>query len=166
MLDAALMNPAEPLQYPPHLPPTGKWQRFFIGVRWLGPDLSFLKQLSAQQESRTSELMDQWGGGTRQQVATQTSAILARHLRWPSTHFLPGDNLGVIASGPRFGIIDSDLDAEDAIANIEKQLGVSMPREFWQAAGSSTFGEVVDQLLAAGAASNNSFKPKPLRGSA
>lgn len=158
------MRPDEPLQYPSHYPPTDRWQRFFIGVRWLGPDLSFFKQLSAQQRFRTSELLGQWGGGTRQQAATEISAILARHLRWHSPYFLPGDNVGAIAGGPRFNSIDGDLDAENAIGEIEEHLGVTMPKSFWWTSGSSTLGEIVDQLLAAGAAPNNSFKPKPLRG--
>jgi hypothetical protein len=160
------MRSEDPLQYPPHYPPTDRWQRFFIGVRWLGPDLSFFKQLSAQQKARTSELLVQWGGGTRQQVANKISAILARRFRWSSIYFLPGDNVGVIAGGPRFDSIDGGLDVEEAIDEIEEGLGITMPKAFWQGAGSSTLGEIVDQLLAAGAAPTHSPKPNALHGTA
>ncbi len=140
------MTSDDTLQYPPHYPPTDRWQRFFIGVRWLGPDLSFFKKLSALQRSRTQEQLALWGGGNRQYVATLIGVILARRLRWPSAYFLPGDNFGVIAGGPRFDSIDGDLDIADAICEIEEQLGVAMPQSFWQSSGTSTLGDVVDQL--------------------
>ena len=145
------MKTGEPLVYPPHYPPTDRWQRFFLGVRWLGPDLSFFKRLAAQQKIRTSDLLDQWGGGARQQVATEVSAVFARKLRWSSKIFLPHDSVAVIAGGPRLGFIDGDVDVAEAIAAIEAQLGITMAESFWQNAGSHTLGEIVDQLLAAGA---------------
>src|SRR5574337_1388714 len=107
------MLPDDPLRYPSHYPPTERWQRFFIGVRWLGPDLSFFKQLEAQQGSRSSRLLDCWGGGDRASVAAEVGIIFARRLRWSSPYFLPGDNVAVIAGGPRFASIDGDLDAAD-----------------------------------------------------
>ena len=160
------MRSDEPLQYPPHYPPTDRWKRFFIGVRWLGPDLSFFKQLSAQQKSRTSEVMEHWGGGIRQEVATEISAIFAKRLRWPSPYFLPCDIVGVIAGGPRFDSIDGDIDAKDAISEIEEYLGITMPASFWQNAASTTLADLAHHLLEAQAAAGNSFESKPFRTSA
>ncbi len=60
----------------------------------------------------------------------------------------------MIAGGPSFDSIDGDLDVEDAIGEIEESLGVVMPRDFWKDAGSLTLAELVDALLAAGAASD------------
>ena len=160
------MSSDKPLQYPSHYPPMDRWQRFFIGVRWLGPDLSFFKELAAQQRSRSPDLLDSWGGGERQLIAAQIGAILARRLGWPTPYFLPADNLVVVAGGPRFNTIDGDLDVEDAIGEIQEALGVAMPRAFWQGAGPLTLAELVDRLVEAGAAPNDSFKPNPLRGSA
>ena len=138
-----------PLVYPDHYPPTGWRERFFIGVRWLGPDLSFFKNLRATQASRTSASMHSWGGGPRQELATVMGAIFARRLRWPTAFFLPNDIVCVIAGGPSFGMLANDPDVLDAIGEIEEQIGVKMPRQFWQGASLSPLGSVVDQLLAA-----------------
>lgn len=147
----ACPDPAAPLRYPPGYPPTGGRARFFIGVRWLGPDLSFFGRLGAQQKARSAALLDLWGGGARQQAACVIGAILARRLRWPGTCFLPDDAFVVVCGGPRFGVLDIDYDAEDAIGEIEEQLGVAMPAGFWEGTATQTLGEVVDALLAAGA---------------
>lgn len=157
------MSPDKPLQYPPHYPPTDRWQKFFIGVRWLGPDLSFFKELAAQQRSRSADLLNSWGGGERQRIATQMGTVLARRLGWPTPYFLPGDNLAVVAGGPRFNTIDRDLDVDDAIGELQERLGVTMPTAFWQGAGPLTLAELVDHLLAAGAVPNGSFEPTPTR---
>ena len=153
------MSPDEPLQYPSHYPPTDRWQRFFVGVRWLGPDLSFFRRLRLQQAARSPSQLSSWGGGARQTVATEVGAVFSRRLRWPTPYFLPSDNMSVIASGPRFNTIDGGLDVEDAIGEIEEFLMVKMPKAFWQDAGSLSLGDVVDRLLAAGAAPNYSIEP-------
>ena len=113
------MHPDEPLRYPSHYPPTGRWKRFFIGVRWIGPDLSFFKILRSNQASRTSSSMDAWGGGDRQVLAAAVGVVLSRHCRWPAPYFLPGDSLLVITGGPSFAAID-DADIEDAIGAMEE----------------------------------------------
>src|SRR5690606_8158279 len=153
------MSPEQPLQYPPQYPPSERWQRFFIGVRWLGPDLSFFPKLRMQQAARLPGQLSLWGGGARQAVATEVGAIFSRRLRWPTPYFLPIDNIAVIAGGPRFSTIDGDLDAEDAIGEIEEALMVKMTKTFWQDAGPLSLGEVVDCLLAAGATPNYSIEP-------
>ncbi|NYF22368.1 hypothetical protein HDC36_003844 [Xanthomonas sp. JAI131] len=148
----ACPDPASPLRYPPGYPPTGRRERFFIGVRWLGPDLSFFGRLSAQQKARSVDLMELWGGGTRQRAASAIGAILARRLRWPGPCFLPDDVFAVVCGGPRFEMLDTGADVEDAIGEIQTQLGVALPASFWEGTATWTLGEVVDALLAAGAA--------------
>ena len=61
------------LVFPEHFPPATRWKKFFIGVRWLGPDLSFFKDLKAQQAARSADSMHAWGGGMRQQIAETIS---------------------------------------------------------------------------------------------
>lgn len=155
------MHPGEPLQYPPHFPPTTRWKRFFIGVRGLGPDLSFFKELRASQSSRTVESMSTWGGGERQSLAVAVGSIFAKYCNWPSPHFLPEDSVSVIAGGSTFGWLD-ETDVGDAIAAIEELVGAKMPQGFWDEAGSSTLGQLLDQLASA-AGPNQSFKPTSLR---
>ena len=158
------MLPGEPLKYPSDFPPTGGWKRFFLGVRGLGPDLSFFKDLRSAQAARSLVLMDMWGGGDRQALALHVSAAFATQCRWPTPYFLPNDNVSTIAGGPKFGWLD-DTDVWAAICAVEEIADVKMGDSFWENSGESTLGQLVDQLLVA-AGPNNSFKPKPLRGSA
>ena len=158
------MHPDEPLKYPSHYPPTGRWKRFFIGVRWIGPDLSFFKILRSTQASRTSSSLNAWGGGDRQALAAAVGVVFSWHCRWPTPYFLPGDMLSVVLGGPGFAAID-DADIEDAIGAVEETAGVKLGATFWDPCGSSTVGTLVDQLLTA-AGPDCSFKQNSLRGSA
>ena len=150
------MKPSEPLQYPADFPPSTKWKRFFIGVRWLGPDLSFLKDLRASQASRSLASMDVWGGGARNTVAAAAGAAFAKYCGWPTPYFLPNDNVSVIAGGSKFGALDT-TDVREAIGTIEEVVGTQMGKTFWEASGSATFGVLVDKLVAA-AGPNHSFE--------
>jgi len=104
-------------------------------------------------------LLDLWGGGARQRAAHVIGAILARRLRWPVSCFLPEDAFAVVCGGPRFGTLDIDYDVEDAIGEIEEQLGIAMPACFWEGTATQTLGEVVDALLAAGALHGEACTP-------
>ena len=150
------MQPSEPLQYPAHFPPSTRWKRFFIGVRWLGPDLSFLKDLRTNQASRSAVSMEIWGGGNRKAVAAAAGAAFAKYCGWPKPYFLPSDDVSVIAGGPKFGALDT-TDVGDAIGAIEEIVGTQMGPTFWEASGAATFGELVDKLVVA-AGPNHSFK--------
>src|SRR5881392_3480618 len=101
------MRAEDPLRYPPNFPPTNKWDRFFLGVRWLGPDTSFFKKLRQSQSARTADVLSRWGGGKRQDVATLVGAAFSTYLQWPTPFFLPDDDLAVISNGPNFGWVDS-----------------------------------------------------------
>ena len=153
------MQPGAPLQYPPHFPPITRWKRFFIGVRGLGPDLSFFKDLRATQSSRTAECLSAWASGEREAFALAVGSIFAKYCNWPSPYFLPGDSVSVIAGGSSFGWLDG-TDVGAAIGAIEELVGVKMPQDFWDEAGSSTLGQLLDQLASA-AGPNHSFKPTP-----
>jgi len=140
------MDPITPLRYPAHFPPTDPWKKFFIGVRGLGPDLSFFKDLHALQAARTDALMGAWGGGRRQELATYVSAVFARHMRWGSPYFLPEDSLEVILGGPRFSSIDT-LGSVEAVNEIAEQLGIALPAASWNR--ETVLRNVVDSLTSA-----------------
>ena len=140
------MPKSHALNYPAHFPPSDGWGRFFLGVRWLGPDLSFFSQIASLQRARTLKSMDEWGGGERQSTAMLLGSILARRLRWPTPYFLPDDSVAVVVGGPKFGGVDS-VDLSDSIGEIEEQLGIKPGPAFWEASGSSTLGGLVDGLL-------------------
>ncbi len=136
----------EPLSYPEHYPPTDSWKKFFLGVRWLGPDLSFFKRLRAQQASRATEQRNDWGNGVRKQIADTISIILQKRLSWPSVVFLPQDQFEVICHGPRFDMLD-DFALEEAIEEIEIQFNIIIPKSFWEGLEKASFGEVVDKIV-------------------
>lgn len=142
------MTPLDPLQYPAHYPPSDRWQRFFLGVRRLGPDLSFFQELRAAQAARPPDAMNAWGGGQRQALATTIGVVLARYCDWPGPCFLPDDRFQVIAGGSSVGWLDG-TEVDSAIRALEELSGGSMPPGFWESAASSTLAEVVDQMMAA-----------------
>jgi hypothetical protein len=120
-------------------------EKFFLGVRWLGPDLSFFKELKAQQAARNVEQMTRWGGGKRQAIAERIASHLHKGLKWPTAVFLPDDSWQVICNGPKFDMLD-DFVAVDAIDEFEDHYGVEVPRDFWDKREDATFGEIVDGL--------------------
>ena len=136
------------LQFPNHFPPKDRWGKFFIGVRWLGPDISFFKQLKAHQGNRTSEQMSAWGGGKKQRLAQAISSVLSRNLGWKSEVFLPEDSVAVAFHGPRFDFSDPECAFEEVVEVLSKEFGVNMPESFWPQQGERTFGELVNELLA------------------
>ena len=146
-----MKNPNEPLEYPPHYPPTDCWKKFFIGVRWLGPDISFFKDLKRQQDARTAESMNAWESSTRKEMASVFGQSFAKHCGWPKPYFLPNDRMMVIVNGPSYGSIFpgdvDDLDIEEAFEEIEENLHQRFPDSFWSLSLQKTLGEVVDDII-------------------
>jgi hypothetical protein len=141
-----MYKPTDPLVFPPGFPPTNRREKFFIGVRWLGSDLSFFKKLKQQQAERTQEQMDVWGSGRRREVAEQLARGFRKEVRWPSPVFLPTDSFSVMCNGPSFGIID-DLGSVAVIKQFEKAYDIRVSNAFWGSLEHTTFGEVVDALI-------------------
>jgi hypothetical protein len=138
----------QPLRYPPNFPPTNKWDRFFLGVRWLGPDTSFFDQLRKQQASRTANDLGSWGDGDRHRMALLVGSVFASHLRWPTPFFLPDDDLAVISNGPDFGWGDR-TDVDETVREIEEKLGVNLGDNFWFGSRHYTMSELIDGLISA-----------------
>jgi hypothetical protein len=136
------------LEFPPHFPPTEKWKKFFIGIRWLGPDLSFFKALKQLQASRSLAEMSQWGGGERQTLAEKISEILHKRLGWRSAIFVPQDVATVAFYGPSFGIIDADIAFDDMVEMLRKDYSLNPTISFWESMEDSTLGQLIDGLLA------------------
>jgi hypothetical protein len=135
----------DPLVFPPHFPPTTRWKKFFIGVRWLGPDLSFFKSLKRQQADRVQSQMEVWGSGKRREIAELLSQGFMKEVGWPTPVFLPADSFQVMCNGPSFGMID-DLGSIAAIRRVEKHYGVRVQNSFWVGRERATFGEIVEAL--------------------
>jgi hypothetical protein len=136
----------DPLVFPPNFPPTSRWEKFFIGVRWLGPDLSFFKKLKRQQADRVQSQMEVWGSGKRREIAEFLSQGFMREVRWPTSVFLPGDSFQVMCNGPSFGMVD-DLGSIAVIQQFEEQYGVRIPNSFWAGREHATFCEIVEALM-------------------
>jgi hypothetical protein len=139
-----MKNPNEPLEYPLHYPPTDRWKKFFIGVRWLGPDLSFFKELELQQGARTLDCMNGWEAD-RKELAVQFGELCQKWLRWRTPYFLPSDRFIVVANGPKFGWIDG-LEFWEVIAVIEKQTEKSIPKSYWESTGNKSLGDVLRDI--------------------
>jgi hypothetical protein len=135
------------LRFPDHFPPTSHWKKFFIGVRWLGPDLSFFKALKQTQARREEADLMEWGGGKRQAIATAVSATLADQLGWKSRVFLPQDAVAVAFHGPSFEWTDPESAFEAVVKVLEVGFDLSAPEAFWQSHRESTLGELIDSLL-------------------
>jgi hypothetical protein len=136
------------LEFPPRFPPTDKWKKFFIGIRWLGPDLSFFKALKKLQANRNAADMSQWGGGQRQILAEKISLILHEQLGWVSTIFIPGDAASVAFHGPRFDFNDPDAAFDDIVEMLERDYSLKPLHSFWESMQEdSTLGQLIDGLL-------------------
>jgi hypothetical protein len=135
------------LVFPEHFPPKTRWKKFFIGVRWLGPDLSFFRELKARQAARHPEAMHAWGGGLRQEIAERISRTLADRLRWKSTVFLPQDLIIVAFHGPRFDSLD-DFIHEEILELVNDEYAAALPRGYWADKNESmTLGAFVDDVM-------------------
>lgn len=138
------------LSFPSHFPPSDRWKKFFIGVRWLGPDLSFFKRLKVEQAERNSDCMHEWGGGRREELARAISKVLSENLGWKSPYFLPNDMANVAFHGPSFDFCDPESALEGVIELLEEEFAIAPSEKFWQSHGETTFGALVDDSLALG----------------
>lgn len=141
-----MQTTSDPLRFPGHFPPKTRWDKFFLGVRWIGPDLSFFKALRKREAARSAELMEVWDGGLRQELAEGLAQALKKNLRWKTGVFLPQDSFVVICHGPSFDW-GSPFALEMAIEDFEDRYEVKVPAGFWQDHDNATFGDVVDGLL-------------------
>lgn len=137
-----------PLQFPPHFPPNDRWGKFFIGVRWLGPDLSFFKELKSQQAARTEDCMQAWHGEEAKSVAHVISRVLSERLGWQTPFFVPEDAAEVAFHGPSFDFTDPEA-AFDAVRKaLDHEFGIQPNDAFWQAQSGVSMGQLVASLLA------------------
>jgi len=136
----------EALKWPAHFPPTGKWERFFIGVRWLGPDLSFFKALRQLQSRRDANSMTAWPDGEQRDTAIAIGRAL-QMVGWSTPYFLPDDSFNTAAYGPRFQSIDGA--GWEILAAVEDEIGRQVPPGFWLQCSlrDMSFGEVIAGLM-------------------
>jgi hypothetical protein len=138
--------PSMPLRFPDHFPPTGGWDKFFLGVRWIGPDLSFFKALKNQQASRSTDMMRVWGGGLRQELAERFSSVLSKAQRWKAAVFLPEDSLQVVCHGPTLDSGDP-FALQYVIDDFEEHYRLKVPAWVFRDFEAITVGDFVDRLL-------------------
>ncbi|HEV8553911.1 MAG TPA: hypothetical protein VGR65_11105, partial [Casimicrobiaceae bacterium] len=84
------MSPDEPLVWPSHYPPTDRWKRFFIGVRWLGPDLAFLQDFRDRQALRSQKSLETWPTAVSRRLALIVGEALVNNgVGWSTPWFVP-----------------------------------------------------------------------------
>jgi hypothetical protein len=130
------------LKFPPHFPPTTRWKKFFIGVRWLGPDLSFFKTLKATQAARHPDQIESWTDARQREIAAIFGEVLSRRQGWKSRVFLPQDSIAVVFHGPRFDFLDEGA-VDEAIETVESKYRIKITKDFWHGKEMATLGEVV-----------------------
>lgn len=141
-------NPPEsPLVWPDDFPPVDGWKRFFIGVRSLGPDVSFFSNLKKQQAARTESMMGAWTDAQERRVAESLGKYFQFELEWKMPWFIPGDMAIAVLGGPSFGVW-SEVDLWDLFSEFDEQLGTDLGPEVWSKLVNwedkrVTFGEVV-----------------------
>jgi hypothetical protein len=144
------MNGVATLTWPQHFPPTDSWKKFFYGVRWLGPDISFFKELKQSQASRTQEVMSVWTDEKQKSTVDIFGDSISRQIGWQTPYFLPKDSVAVIAYGPRFLSFD-ELLWEAATLDFEKKVGRKFDNKFWETIvdwndKNETFGKLIYAL--------------------
>jgi hypothetical protein len=137
-----MKRPDEPLTWPSHFPPTDPVKKFFVGLRWLGPDLSFFKELCDQQAARTTTLMASWPTHEEREIALLMGKRFQHSIGWKTEVFLPQDDFRVIAYGPRFQSMDGDVLFEDSLDEIKKDLRTDLPDHIWQQIAERAFQDV------------------------
>ena len=142
------------LHFPSHFPPTDRWKKFSIGVRWLGPDLSFFRDLKKIQAERSPAEMATWAGGLRQRLAEAMSHALSEQLGWKSAVFLPGDSAAVAFHGPSFDFSDQESALEAVKEVLAQDFNITVPEVFWAEHFRSTLGELIDDLVRRGEGSD------------
>ncbi len=117
-----------------------------------GPDLSFFKELEAQQAARTEEVMAAWTDERERRVALCLGGCLQKQWAWKTPYFIPSDRTVAVIGGP-----DSwtyfEMDLADAFKEFEEQLGQRMREGFWEKVidwndKNCCFGDLVRNLTA------------------
>ena len=127
------MNGVATLTWPQHFPPTDPWKKFFCGVRRLGPDLYFFKELKQLQASRTQEVMTAWLDEKQRELALIFGEIIRQHAGWETPYFIPVDKAVVITNGPR--LLEYEVPPlEMAISDFEDQVERKFDDGFWREA--------------------------------
>jgi len=138
---------SDALMFPDHFPPKTRWKKFFVGVRGLGPDLSFFDDLKQRQAARSLDEMRVWGGGMRQAIAEFVSQEIGYRQRWSTAVFLPQDSLAVAMNGPRYNEMD-DFIHEDMLGVVNETYGIALPADYWSDKPfGMTVGEFVDDIV-------------------
>jgi hypothetical protein len=139
-----MCRPEDPIKWPEHFPPTDRVKKFFIGVRTLGPDITFFPKLKKQQAARGVELMTQWQvNSTEVKVLDAICEVLYETVRWKGQVFLPNDEFRALLYGPAFTEMD---ETGITIDDIEHRLNLRMEDSFWHSTQSMTLVEVVKQI--------------------
>ncbi len=129
--------PEEPLVWPEDFPPTDPVKKFFWGIRWLGPDISFYMRLREQQAARTERQLVAWTEPRERMIAQVFGECLSKALRWNTPYFIPSDSAVAVAYGSKFQSMEDFL-FEDATRDFQQRHGKQFRKGFW--AGNITAG--------------------------
>lgn len=95
--------------------------------------------------------MSVWVGPQRE-IASAIGLVLSRYLGWKSPYFVPEDMAEVAFHGPSFDFTDPESAFEAVIEMLDERFSIKPSEEFWRSQSKSTLGQLVQGLLAQGAA--------------
>lgn len=155
-----------PLTWPAHFPPSTAVERFFVGIRWLGPDLSFFQELRASQAARDRSALSAWGDDPeRRKLGRFISVFLHRHIQWPGRYFIPDDSFAACMHGPKLNEIDNHS-FEALQDRLLERFDLALGDQQLVRLAAGTLGDLVDCIAASrkGAAverrSSGSYSPR------
>jgi hypothetical protein len=138
-----------PLQYPSEWPKV-VGRSFLLGMPRVGAQASVYRDLCDQLAVRTADCWVQWGGsGPRLDLARSLARALGDAADWPNAIFLPVDPF-VLAAWDHDSCAIDDLAVLSALDDQAAHFGLLKGSVNWSQFESSSFGEVVDQLLRQG----------------
>ncbi len=116
----------------------------------LGPDLSFFKELKAQQARRAEAVMSTWADDEQRRLALCLGECLQKQWGWKTPYFIPSDQTRAVLGGPDAWTY-MELDLADAYKEFEEQLGKKLPSPFWESAidwgnKNGCFGDLVRKI--------------------
>jgi hypothetical protein len=118
-----------------------------MGFPFLGPQGRIFKSVCRQLEERGADVEDLWGSDPRRRRAVEiVSGIIAKHMGWPNTRFVPQDPFWIVM-WDRYSTLVDELRHEDVRVDLESAFGTKVSRTQLSDWYAWPYGRVIDQLL-------------------
>ena len=135
----------KPLRWPKYWRDPTNLQKSLLGVPVIGIQDKTFRELCEQLAARDESRGDEWESEEDARLAERVTAILARHLGWPSDRFIPRDPFEIVCWDRR-AYPNNDLVQLEALLEIEREIGVGFPDDFWSWSFAQIYGDVIEGI--------------------